>query len=640
MKKFKRLLPAVLVCGFLLTAITPIYAGSEPTEKEEVIYVNLGADGGVKEIYAVNIFDGGEITDYGDYSSVEMLNTTDKISQNGDKVSFSSKADRVYYKGKTKNSEIPWNISLKYFIDGKEYSASDAAGKSGKLEIRFKVKKNENCKGNFFDKYALQASFTLNTEKCENISATGATIANVGAEKQLTYTCLPGKGIDAVITADVKGFEMPAVSINGISMSMNIEVDDSELLKEVNELTDAVKELYSGAGELKDGADKLHDGGKALEDGTGELKNGAEELSGGAQSLNSGILLIQNGLVELNGKSSDLTGGSEEIQNALLEIQKQLSAVSASSDEIDALVNGSAEIKKGINSLSENILKLQNAVSFAAYKAAMKQYNLDIDALQTSNEQMIGQLTQQIIAMKQVGADTTELESILTLIKGNSAAIIGMESYLDGVNANIGELYKGVEDLKKSYKVLDDGINAMASEVKNLLVKMTALKGGIGTLVTDYGKLDTGINEYTAGVAQIVVGYREIADGSGELLTGSKSLYSGAETLYAKTGELIDGISKLSDGTYELKNGTSEMKEKTDGMDGKISDKIDEMLKSITGGNEQTVSFVSEKNTNIKSVQFVIQTDGVEIDNTKTVAPAAEEKLNFWQKLLRLFGLY
>lgn len=105
---------------------------------------------------------------------------------------------------------------LKFFIDGKEYSASDAAAKSGKLEIRFNVTKNENCKGNFFDKYALQASFTLDTEKCENISAPGATIANVGAKKQISYTMLPGKGIDTVITADVKNFEMPSVSINGI----------------------------------------------------------------------------------------------------------------------------------------------------------------------------------------------------------------------------------------------------------------------------------------------------------------------------------------------------------------------------------------------------------------------------------------
>lgn len=82
------------------------------------------------------------------------------------------------------------------------------------------------------------------------------------------------------------------------------------------------------------------------------------------------------------------------------------------------------------------------------------------------------------------------------------------------------------------------------------------------------------------------------------------------------------------------------MKEKTEGMDGKISEQIDQMLNSLTGAGEETVSFVSEKNTNIKSVQFVIKTEAVEIDDTPAAAPVKEQKLNFWQKLLRLFGLY
>ena len=197
MKRLKKFLPVLLALIIPISTVGALAVGSEPTEKEEVIYINLNANGEVKDIYAVNIFGGGEITDYGDYSSAEMLNTTDKINMSGDKVTFSSSADRVYYKGKLNNTEIPWNISLRFFIDGKEYTAREVAGKSGKLEIRFKVSKNENCKGNFYDKYALQASFTLDTEKCRNIVAPDATVANVGAKKQLSYLVLPGKGINA-----------------------------------------------------------------------------------------------------------------------------------------------------------------------------------------------------------------------------------------------------------------------------------------------------------------------------------------------------------------------------------------------------------------------------------------------------------
>ena len=54
---------------------------------------------------------------------------------------------------------------------------------------------------------------------------------------------------------------------------------------------------------------------------------------------------------------------------------------------------------------------------------------------------------------------------------------------------------------------------------------------------------------------------------------------------------------------------------------------------------EEPVSFVSEKNTNVESVQFVMQTDAIEVEETDEAAAAQEEKLSFWQKLLRLFGL-
>ena len=89
------------------------------SKKEEVIYIMTDADGDVKNINAVNIFGKGKVTDYGDYSSVKMLNTTDKIKLNGDKVTFSSDKEKVYYQGTMNDTEIPWNIDITYTLDGK-----------------------------------------------------------------------------------------------------------------------------------------------------------------------------------------------------------------------------------------------------------------------------------------------------------------------------------------------------------------------------------------------------------------------------------------------------------------------------------------------------------------------------------------
>jgi len=145
--------------------------------------------------------------------------------------------------------------------------------------------------------------------------------------------------------------------------------------------------------------------------------------------------------------------------------------------------------------------------------------------------------------------------------------------------------------------------------------------------VARYSALDSGINEYTDGVAQLVAGDTLIIDGISSLATGSNKLTDSARELY-------NGLLSDCDGMFELTAGTNELHTQTAGMDTQVQDKIDEILTSIGGKETETVSFVSE------IVQFVMKTGSIE--NSETVIHGAPKKapLNFWQKLLRPFGLY
>ena len=220
----KRSLPAVMSLALLAGEVTLVLAMENPSEKEAVIYINLTADGFVKEIYAVNIFQGGDITNYG------------------------------------------------------EYSVDEVSGKSEKLEIKFKVTKNEAYEGDFFDTYALQAAFALDTKKCSNIKAEDATLANVGSKKQISYTMLPGEGIDTTITADVTDFEMDAginaytggvaEIVSGYSQIVN---GTGALLTGSSQLQSGTAELYSKMGELLNGIVEFYEGTDTLKEGTDEL---------------------------------------------------------------------------------------------------------------------------------------------------------------------------------------------------------------------------------------------------------------------------------------------------------------------------------------------------------------------------------
>ena len=614
--KNKKIMAALLAGTMIVTSVTPAMAEAVPSSKEEVVYVNLTSGGSVKEMYAVNIFDDKNITDYGDYLSVELLNTTDNINQNGDEITFSSSADRVYYKGKMKSTIMPWNISIKYYVDGKEYAPEEAAGKSGKMEIYFKVSKNEAYDGSFYDAYALQASFILDTEIAKNITAADATLANVGNKKQLTYTILPGEGIDTVITADVTDFEMDAVSINGIPLNMNIQVKDEELMNKVDELLGGIEDIDNGADELNSGVNRLSD---ATRD---DLQPGVNQLNDGMKDLNDGVLKIQDGLDELNSKSYELTSGSAQVLSALNTINSQLNS-QEQKDSISQLVSGSAGIKDGITNLTGKLGELQAGVSYAKFMDALAAGSGNAITAETIS-QLKQYNTQVAVQLQSVGNNqgAAAVSSNNNVIDG---ILAGINQYLTTVNTNITALYQGAQSINTEYAKLDAGIRSLAVSVQQLA-------DGVNQLVSEYGKLDKGVNEYTEGVAKVIAGYSQIVTGTSDLLSGSGELRDG-------TAELVNSIAELYDGTSQLKDGTGEMRDETDGMDTQITDKIDEMVNGITGGNYELVSFVSEKNTNVKAVQFVIQTESVQIKEADEATPVVEEKLNFWQKVLKLFGI-
>ena len=672
MKNIKKITAAALSVLILGSLAVPAFAETEPSEKEEVIYIMTDASGKVSDIEAVNIFSGGDITDYGDYSAVKMLNTTDKITKSNNKITFSSDADKVYYQGTMESTVIPWNISIRYFLDGKEYSAADIAGKSGALEIRFAVEKNDECKGSFYEDYALQASFTLDTDLCRNIVSSGATVANVGSDKQLTYTILPGKGIDTSIRADVTDFEMDAVAINGVRLNMNFEVDDAELTDKVNEIISAIGSIDGGASEVHDGTDELHGATGTLAGKVGELNDGAGTLSGGAADLYSGL----SGITE---KSGQLTDAAYTAYGGLC-----TAASAALNTQLEA--NGMETVRLTPSNYSAVLLGLlekmdADAVYNQAYQTALQQVTAQVEAqadalyrgyidsqansiyyayVSSNADTLYTQVAAQAVYAQliQSGYTNEQANAFLNTPEGQAAvaqAVANMsdeqkeqiiqgavsqltdeqkEQILKGALASLTDEQKTqikdayIQQLMASDEVTSQ-ISAAVAAAGAAAQQVSELKGQLDS----YGAFYRGLLDYTAAVG-------DAAAGAGSLELGMDTLYKNTGALKISVGELNDAVGSLYDGTKELADGTSEFADKTADMDTQISDEIDSIISSVNGGDSETVSFVSDRNTNVDSVQFVIKTEAIEKTEAAADDEAEEAPLTFWQKLLRLFGLY
>lgn len=649
MKNYNKIIAVAMagaICGS--TAFSSIsLAATKSSEKEEVIYANLTSSGDIEKIYAVNIFEDKDIVDYGVYETVKNMNTMDKINYSNGKITIQNSEDKLYYQGIMKqNTEMPWTIKVRYKLDGVEYAPSELAGKSGKLEISISIKENKNCKKNFFENYALQTVVQLDTNLCENIKSDEATMANVGGLKQLTYTILPGNEKDIKITSDVTDFEMSEIQVNGINLNLGLDkdsIDTSSLTGELDKLKDAVNDLDDGANELNDGAKKLDDG---------------------AVTLTDGIKTIQDGLDQLNSKSSSLTSGSSEVLSALKTIQSSLNNVSTSSKDLKQLSSASTSIKSGIDSLVKGLKTVDSSID--TYNSSLKKAGLNsaselaqknkqaLIALGITNTQRklysaytsggsqavsaeLAKLAQagdsEAVALyKQVSAGNTDavtqyvqaagkLISVETLLKADASYIEGSSKLINGIDAQMSTssgqttLMSGAVSLQTNYKKFDASIQDLVSSLNNLMANMTQLKNGINKLTDNYATLDSGIKEYTSAVNKITNGYSKVYEGALDLVSGTHSLYKG---------------------TTELTDGTGEFKGETSDLDSKVDDEVDSMIDNFAGGDFEVESFVSDKNTDVDSVQFVIKTEAIKKEEVKVEEEKTEE-LNFWQKLLNLF---
>lgn len=181
-----------------------------------------------------------------------------------------------------------------------------------------------------------------------------------------------------------------------------------------------------------------------------------------------------------------------------------------------------------------------------------------------------------------------------------------------------------IEQIMKSEEVTDQ-ITAAVAAVSTAAANVAELKGRLD----NYRYFYEGLKEYKSAVSSA-------ATGADTLNINMDTLYKNVGALKASVGELSDGAKALSDGINQLKDGTGKFAERTSDADTVVS----ALVSSISGSDAEITSFVSEKNINVDAVQFVIKTEAIEITEAEDTEPVVEEKLNFWQKLLRLFGLY
>lgn len=321
-------------------------------DKDESVYLISDANGNVNKTIVVDHLKNKDkkdtLEDASNLSDIENVKGKEKFTQSGDKLTWQAGGKDIYYQG-TATAEPPVTQKVTYYLDGKEISPEDLAGKSGKVKIRFDYTNTtsytETVNG---EKQTVSVPFAAVTglvlgDGFENIEVTNGKAEVSDSSSVVLGYALPGLkdslgikdgDLDGDVnipeymemTADVENFSMPAAMTFVVNASDYVStdgIDTSDLDDMINDLKDASTQLQDGSKTLAEGTDTLADGLSTLQSklgtfasGVGTLKSGLKTytdgvstLSGGLNKLNSNVPTLSNGITTLNSSAKSLNDG-------------------------------------------------------------------------------------------------------------------------------------------------------------------------------------------------------------------------------------------------------------------------------------------------------------------------------------------
>lgn len=584
----KKKVVLMLLAGALATGqVAPVLAADakeDKVDKSETVYVKAKADGTVKETKVNDLLDISgkeeEIEDYSTLTDIKNKEGDEEYTQSNDgTVLWENHGENISYEGKS-DKELPVDVKVSYYLNGKKMKPKDMIGKSGKVKIRFDYEnktseivqvdgKDVNVKVPFMALSAL----TLPADTFSNIQVSNGKNMADKSDNIVVGVAFPGlsdslklgdyeetKDVEipdyVEVTADVENFELEYTAT--IITTPGLDDADTDKLDDVNDLVDGVDSLTDASSALKEGAAQMSEGLETFQSYLSEYQNGVTSLSEGMQALTSG-------LKELDTRKSDLSEGAAKLQQALTllndsianmqipeDMSKTQSAAEVLKSDADALETQLKTLQGKLETAGQSVTSADSSLDAAIEQAeddaenqasaqASEQMKIKVmEALDSVSDISEEQKNQIKNALQDIEIDGIDVQKDFTDTKQqlaqaskslNDASEISKEVTINAVKATIEDMQVQIDVLQNDYS----GISYMGTGLKQIAGALNAASEGSLALVK-------GMDAYGLGVNQAYQGAIQLGNGTSALNTAGTQLFSGYDALVQGGSALSSGI--------------------------------------------------------------------------------------------------
>lgn len=603
-------------------------------DKDESVYLISDANGNVNKTIVVDHLKNKDkkdtLEDASNLSDIENVKGKEKFTQSGDKLTWQAGGKDIYYQG-TATEEPPVTQKVTYYLDGKEISPEDLAGKSGKVKIRFDYTNTtsytETVNG---EKQTVSVPFAAITglvlgDGFENIEVTNGKAEVSDSSSVVLGYALPGLkdslgikdgDLDGDVnipeymemTADVENFSMPAAMTFVVNASDYVStdgIDTSDLDDMINDLKDASTQLQDGSKTLAEGTDTLADGLSTLQSKLGTFASGVGTLKSGLKTYTDGVSTLSGGLNTLGNSTGALVSGADKLNSGA----GQLASGSATlKDGLKAYTDGASQLNTGLNQLNDNTGSLATGVTSlndgaktlsdginaankgaAGVSAGAAQLKTSIDTAKTGADSLaagakqvdegVGQLTQSLSDMPET-IKTNINKSLEPLNELNVGTLFKTLGYIDTDKITADNVSAAADAAVNNAGDIIDALTNMQNQnpsatYNQILVGLSQGKGAVSV----YSAVNQSVTDSASTVQALKDGSAKVSDGASSLDAGLGQLSDGASELSSGASDLAKGTTQLATGATELQTGTQS-----------LADKLPELTKGITslvnGSNE------------------------------------------------------
>ena len=485
---------------------------AKEVDKDETVYVIADSTGKATSTIVsawLRNPDGKEkLTDASDLKDLTNVKGDETFTKKGSEITWDAAGSDIYYQGTT-SKDTPVTEKITYFLDGKEVSPKEIAGKSGKVKIRFDYTNNEKTKASIAGKeeeinvpFIVVSGMVLG-DNFTNVDVTNGKVISNGAGNMVVGIAMPGlkdslniKEEDlsdnisipdyVEVTADAEDFELDmTMSIVSSSSSLNVDgaFDFSDLDSKIDDLSDAVDKLSDGSGDLADGLKKLNEKMPEFSNGLNDLQNGVRSYTDGAKTLADGISTLKSSSGELISGVDQLKTSVNTLNNGVQTLNKAVSAKMSDKEKEAARAQASQAAQAAVDaqladgSEQFNGIKAQAAEQFRGTILASKDA-VTAQAREGANQVVAGKMD--AIKGQVYGQVDAMAPQITEQLAGSITGSLG--GIKDEIKAGL--VQAGIPDAQAEQIApsLADGINAkIAAKVPELSGAVTeSLKGVAG----------------------------------------------------------------------------------------------------------------------------------------------------------------